>query len=88
MTAVPNLSGVEAPAEATIALTASAMTFTLADIPIDVTNLKLVIQASEPQCNGITRAYSNASAFDDPYTGSGGGKPCVLCLPLLPSAVS
>ena len=48
MTAVPNLSGVEAPAEATIALTASAMTFTLADIPSDVTNLKLVIQASEP----------------------------------------
>lgn len=46
MTAVPNLSGVEAPAEATIALTASAMTFTLADIPSDVTNLKLVIQAS------------------------------------------
>lgn len=68
MTAVPNLSGVEAPAEATIALTASAMTFTLADIPSDVTNLKLVIQASEPQGNGITRAYSKASAFDDPYT--------------------
>ena len=68
MTAVPNLSGVEAPAEATIALTASAMTFTLADIPSDVTNLKLVIQASEPQGNGITRANSKASAFDDPYT--------------------
>ena len=68
MTAVPNLSGVEAPAEATIALTASAMTFTLADIPSDVTNLKLVIQASEPQGNGITRAYSKAAAFGDPLT--------------------
>ena len=33
MTAVPNLSGVEAPASATIALTASAMTFTLAASP-------------------------------------------------------
>ena len=87
MTVVPNLSGVEVPAEATIALTASAMTFTLADIPSDVTNLKIVIQASEPQYNGITCAYSKASAFDYPYTGSV-GKPCVLCLPLLPSAVS
>ena len=68
MTAVPNLSGVEAPASATIALTASAMTFTLASIPSDVSNLKLVIQASDPQGNGITRAYSKAAAFDDPYT--------------------
>jgi hypothetical protein len=44
------------------------MTFTLASIPADVTNLKLVIQASEPQGNGITRAYSKAAAFDDPAT--------------------
>ena len=68
MTAVPNLSGVEAPAEATIALSASAMTFTLASIPSDVTNLKLVIQASDPQGNGITRAYSKVAAFDAPLT--------------------
>ena len=68
MTAVPNLTGVEAPAEATIVLSASAMTFTLASIPSDVTNLKLVIQASEPQGNGITRAYSKAAAFGDPLT--------------------
>ena len=39
-----------------------------ASIPIDVTNLKLIIQASEPQSNGITRAYSKAAAFDDPVT--------------------
>lgn len=57
MTAVPTLAGVEAPAGATIVLT-----------PADVTNLKLVIQASDPQGNGITRAYSKAAAFDDPYT--------------------
>jgi hypothetical protein len=44
------------------------MTFTLSSIPDSVTNLKLVIQASEPQSNGITRAYSKAAAFDDPYT--------------------
>ncbi len=64
----PTLSGVEAPAAATIALSSSAMTFTLADIPSDVTNLKLIIQASEPQSNGVTRAYSKATAFADPYT--------------------
>ena len=68
MTAVPNLAGVVAPDSATITLTASAMTFQLATIPSDVTNLKLVIQASDPQGNGITRAYSKAAAFADPYT--------------------
>ena len=68
MTAVPTLTGVEAPADATIALSSAAMTFTLPSIPSDVTNLKLIIQASEPQGNGITRAYSKAAAFADPYT--------------------
>lgn len=68
MTAVPNLSGVEAPAAATIVLTPAAMTFTMAGIPADVTNLKLVVQASEPQGNGITRAYSKVAAFDAPLT--------------------
>ena len=68
MTAVPNLAGVVAPDSATITLTASAMTYQLATIPSDVTNLKLVIQASDPQGNGITRAYSKAAAFADPYT--------------------
>jgi hypothetical protein len=51
-----------------VVLTASAMTFQLASIPNDVTNLKLVIQASEPQSNGISKAYSKAAAFDDPIT--------------------
>ena len=68
MTAVPNLSGVEAPASATIVLITAAMYFQLASIPSDVTNLKLVSQASEPQGNGITRAYSKAAAFDAPST--------------------
>ena len=68
MTAVPTLTGVETPDDATIALSASAMTFTLPTIPSDVSNLKLVIMASEPQGNGITKAYSKAAAFADPYT--------------------
>lgn len=66
LTTPPVLSGVEAPDSATVVIKASAMTFTLASIPADVTNLKLAICASEPQSNGITRAYSKAAAIDDP----------------------
>ena len=40
----------------------------MADIPNDVTNLKLIILASEPQGNGITKAYGKAAAFGDPLT--------------------
>lgn len=40
----------------------------MADIPNDVTNLKLIILASEPQGNGITKAYSKAAAFGDHLT--------------------
>ena len=68
MTSVPTLIGIETPADASVTLTSSAMEFTLASIPSDVSNLKLIIQASEPQGNGITRAYSKAAAFADPYT--------------------
>lgn len=64
----PTLVGVEAPASATIALSASAMSFTLASIPADVTNLKLIILASAPQSNGITRAYSKCTSIDAPVT--------------------
>ena len=68
MTAVPTLAGIPTPADATATLTSSAFTLQLADVPSDVTNLKLVILASEPQGNGITRAYSKAAAFDSPIT--------------------
>ena len=71
-TAVPTLTGVESPADAVLALTSTAMTLTLADLPADYANLKLVILASEPQGNGITRAYSKAAAFDAPMTISDG----------------
>ena len=65
-TPASTLMGVEAPASATIALSASAMSFTLASVPADVTNLKLVILASAPQSNGITRAYSKCATIDAP----------------------
>ena len=64
----PALAGVEAPSAATIALSASAFTLTLADIPADITNLKLIIQASAPQSNGISDAYAKAASFGDPET--------------------
>lgn len=64
----PALSGVDAPAEATLVISSSAMTFTLASVPSDVTNLKLVILASEGQSNGITCAFAKAAAFSDPST--------------------
>ena len=65
---MPTLAGIEAPADVTITLSSAAMTFTLPSIPAYVTNIKLVIQASEPHGNGITRAYSKAAAFASPYT--------------------
>lgn len=68
MTTPPALSGVDAPAAATITLTDEAFTFKLASIPTSVTNLKLVICASDPQSNGISRAYSKAAEFDAPCT--------------------
>ena len=35
----------------------------MASVPADVTNLKLVIEASEGQSNGVTRAHSKAVAI-------------------------
>lgn len=56
----PVLQGVEAPVEAVITLTPTKFTFELEGEPADAANLKLVIQASAPQSNGVTRAYSKA----------------------------
>ncbi len=66
-TSPPVLGGVDAPSEAVITLTADKFTFELEQSPAGAENLRLVIQASEPQSNGITRAYAKASAFTDPY---------------------
>lgn len=71
MTTPPALAGVEAPSEAVITLNAEKFTFELENVPAETANLKLVVLASEPQGNGITRAYSKASAFADPYAVSG-----------------
>ena len=67
LTTPPVLSGVDAPSEAVITLTADKFTFELENTPAGAENLRLVIQASEPQSNGITRAYAKASAFADPF---------------------
>ena len=56
----PTLSGVETPSEATIVCNSSAFTFKL-DQPIaDNGGIYLVIQASEGQSNGVSRAYGKA----------------------------
>ena len=64
----PALVGVEAPSEAIITLTAEKFEFELENVPADTANLKLVILASEPQSNGVTRAYSKAAGIIDPVT--------------------
>ena len=64
----PALTGVDAPADATITLSATAFTFKLNAVPSSTTNLKLIICASAPQSNGISRAYSKAAEFDAPCT--------------------
>ena len=56
----PELVGVENPGAATIACQGETFTLTLASVPTDVTNLKLVIEATEGQSNGVTRAHSKA----------------------------
>ena len=66
----PALTGVDAPADATITLSATAFTFKLSSVPSSTTNLKLVICASAPQSNGISRAYSKAAEVGDPDTPS------------------
>ena len=68
MTNPPALSGLDAPASATLALSDEAFTLTLASIPTVTTNIKLIICASAPQSNGISRAYSKAAEFIAPQT--------------------
>ena len=62
----PTLQGVEAPSEAVITLTPSKFTFELEYEPANAANLKLIVMASAPQSNGITRAYSKASQVGTP----------------------
>lgn len=62
----PVLQGVEAPTEAVITLTPTKFTFELEGEPEGVENLKLIVQASAPQSNGVTRAYSKAVQIGGP----------------------
>ena len=57
----PTLQGVEAPSEAVITLTPTKFTFELEYEPAGAADLKLVVMASAPQSNGISRAYSKAA---------------------------
>ena len=57
--------GIE-PAEAVITLTPTKFTFELEGEPEGVENLKLIVQASAPQSNGVTRAYSKAVQIGGP----------------------
>ena len=56
----PALQGVEAPTEAVVTLTPTKFTFGFESEPENVQDLKLIIQASAPQSNSVTRAYSKA----------------------------
>ncbi len=67
LTNPPALAGVETPSGATISLTPEAFKFTLdLDPDGDPGFIKLIVQASAPQSNGITRAYSKAVAIGGP----------------------
>ena len=56
----PELVGVENPGAATIVCQGSTFTFTLESLPEVVANLNLIIEATEGQSNGVTRAHSKA----------------------------
>ncbi len=62
----PTLQGVEAPTEAVITLTPSKFTFELEGEPENSANLKLIVMASAPQSNGVTRAYGKAVRIGEP----------------------
>lgn len=64
----PALTGLDAPASATLTLSDEVFTLKLDSIPTSVTNIKLIICASAPQSNGISRAYSKAAEFIAPQT--------------------
>ena len=62
----PNLVGVDAPAEADIDFSAEAYNLQLTDMPASTENLKLIVMASAPQSNGVTRAYGKAVQIGEP----------------------
>ena len=68
LTTPPVLTGVDAPCEADLSLTAANFPFQLPDPPAERDDLRLVIMASAPQSKGVTRAYSKAVSIGAPRT--------------------
>ena len=61
MTTPPELNSVEAPSPATIVCQGETFTFKLDQAPADNGGIFLVIEASEGQSNGVSRAHSKAT---------------------------
>ncbi len=61
MTAVPTLAGLESPSAATIVCQGNTFTFKLDQAIADNGGIYLVIEASEGQSNGVSRAHSKAA---------------------------
>ena len=71
----PEINSVEAPSSATIVCQGDTFTFKLDQAPADNGGIYLVIEASEGQSNGVSRAHSKAAAilsvsFQPPPSGS------------------
>ena len=62
----PPLHGVETLTEAVVTLTPTKFTFELEGEPDNAADLKLIIMASAPQSNGVTRAYGKAVQIAQP----------------------
>ena len=63
MVTPPELNSVEAPSTATIVCQGETFTFKLDQAPADNGGIFLVIEASEGQSNGVSRAHSKAAAI-------------------------
>ena len=63
MVTPPEINSVEAPSSATIVCQGDTFTFKLDQAPADNGGIYLVIEASEGQSNGVSRAHSKAAAI-------------------------
>lgn len=63
MVTPPEISSVEAPSSATIVCQGDTFTFKLDQAPADNGGLYLVIEATEGQSNGVSRAHKKAAAI-------------------------
>ena len=61
MNAVPTLAGLESPSAATIVCQGNTFTFKLDEAIADNGGIYLVIEATEGQSNGVSRAHSKAA---------------------------